>query len=641
MSHTWISLLISMLLVEVSPVIANQSVTIVDREIKGEWETVPLPGAENLMQAVHSVLLPNGKVLLANGSSFRNTILKDGDKVSIQEGVLSSDYATINNTALFNPETGAFQRIASPPAIQHGENNDLFCAGHLHLADGNVLFIGGTDRYYPGGKFTGSRQVNLYNWRENKWSDLGQIKEGRWYPSLIPLADGKIAIFSGLKRLEPNQINPSMEIYDPRQNKFAYFDLSQTPNSPFNTKLENSDKYDSIDLYPRIFPTADGKLLITGDEAGIANVLVPHISTKTYLLSITQSQDKAPEISFAAGPEKTETSKAYGTAFQAPNSEDVVLLGGLTKTNDIGFGLLNNTSGMPEASVASSLQRWSAPGKDTGKIGKWQTFKTFLGKSRANQQAVILPDKEILVVNGGVYPEYTPVFEPQLLSPDSQANGGYKITAMNPAKLPRLYHNGALLLPDARVLVIGGNANRAAREENGTVHVDTVRDKVVFNKIAKLNDMAGQPKQFSIVEYFKNPQSYYAEGDKQPFVPAEMWQAEVFSPPYLFKPGPRPEISAAPKSLRYGQSDAITVTHPGKSGSIVVVKLGSVTHAFDFGQRLAELKVAAETRGADDSAVIKFVAPGNANLYPPGYYMLFYLNDTGKPSHAKMVKLAT
>ncbi|WP_258316330.1 hypothetical protein [Cylindrospermopsis raciborskii] len=47
---------------------------------------------------------------------------------------------------------------------------------------------------------------------------------------------------------------------------------------------------------------------------------------------------------------------------------------------------------------------------------------------------------------------------------------------MNPANLPRLYHNGAVLLPDARVLVIGGNANRASLEKDGTVHVNAVRD---------------------------------------------------------------------------------------------------------------------------------------------------------------------
>ena len=36
---------------------------------------------------------------------------------------------------------------------------------------------------------------------------------------------------------------------------------------------------------------------------------------------------------------------------------------------------------------------------------------------------------------------------------------------------------------------------------------------------------------------------------------------------------------------------------------------------------------------------MKFTAPTNRNLYPPGYYMLFYVNERGQPSIAKMVRL--
>ncbi|MFM6209853.1 MAG: hypothetical protein ACKPEZ_31050, partial [Planktothrix sp.] len=196
------------------------------------------------------------------------------------EGVGIGEYNAINNTSLFDPQTQEFQRIASPPALQYGESNDLFCAGHLHLANGNVLFISGTGRYYPGGRFTGSKQVNIYDWQTGKWSTVGQMKEGRWYPTLVSLADGKIVIFSGLKINSPNQINPSIEIYDPKTEKFQYIDLTGIENSPFNTYIEDGDGYDTIDLYPRVFPTADGRLLITGDEAGIANVLVQSKSKK-------------------------------------------------------------------------------------------------------------------------------------------------------------------------------------------------------------------------------------------------------------------------------------------------------------------------------------------------------------------------
>ncbi|KRH96289.1 galactose oxidase early set domain-containing protein [Cylindrospermopsis sp. CR12] len=610
----------------------------------GAWETIPLAPPENRMQSIHTIVLPNGKVLTLNGSSFRTTLTKDenGNNKFI-EGVDVTDNKIVDNTSLFDPVSGKFKRISTPPAMQFGESNDLFCSGHLQLADGNVLFIGGTGRYYPGGAFTGSRQVNIYDWKTDKWSTVGQLKQGRWYPSLIPLADGKVVIFSGLKLDAPNQINPSLEIYDPKTQKFSYVDLTRIKNSPFNTKLKDVDSYDTIDLYPRVFPTKDGRLLITGDDGGIGGVLVSQSSKKTYLMSIKENADGSFAVSFEIGPEKAETSKAYGTAIQVPNSEDVLLLGGIIGTNDINFGRGGNTKGFPAGSrVADSLQRWVSPDKSGEKNGKWEIVNHFLDKPRANLEAVILPTKEILVVNGGQYPEYKPVYEPLLMTPNPEAPGGYTTKSMNPANLPRLYHNGAVLLPDARVLVIGGNANRASLEKDGTVHVNAVRDPQTYYKFPELKDKSGQKKEFTVDEYYKSPQSYFLEGDSEPFVPAEIWQAEIFSPPYLFKSGPRPEILDAPTTVVYGKPGVLFVKNASATGSVVLVKLGAVTHSFDYGQKLAELwNVRLITTAKDSSSPsnIVFRAPENANLYPPGYYMIFYLNDVGKPSMAKMVKL--
>ncbi|MFM5890154.1 MAG: galactose oxidase-like domain-containing protein [Dolichospermum sp.] len=614
------------------------------KETMGAWTTIPMPEPQDRMQSVHTIVLPNGKILMINGSSFRSTLIEENGKFKFKEGVDPKNYNAINNTGLLDPVTRKFERIASPPALQNGTTNDLFCLGHVQLADGNVLFIGGTGRYYPGGAFTGTKQINLYKWQTGEWEAIGETKDGRWYPSLIPLASGKVVIFSGLKWDKPNQINPSIEIYDPTTKKLQYFDPRLIENSPFNTKVEGEDVYDSIDLYPRVFPLKDGRLLITGDEAGIAGVSVPHFSKKSYLMSIHEANDGNISISFEVGPDRLETNKAYGTAIQVPNSEDVILLGGIIGTNNIGFGRGGNTSAFPkEVRIASSLQHWIAPEKSGNKIGKWEIFDHFLDKPRANLEAVILPTKEILVINGGQYPEYKPVYEPLLMTPNDNATAGYTTKSLKPGKFPRLYHNGAVLLPDARVLVVGGNANRAAVTKDGKVRVDVLGDPQTFFTFAKLHNKPCQPQksckpeteEFDIDTFYENPQYYYAEGDPEPFVPAEIWQGEIFSPPYLFKSGERPQINQAPEILEYGKPGTIRVTNGTTNPSLVLVKLGAVTHSFDYGQRLAELPITV----SDDSSLVEFTAPDNANLYPPGYYMMFYLNDVGKPAKAKIVKL--
>ncbi|MFM6609598.1 MAG: galactose oxidase early set domain-containing protein, partial [Dolichospermum sp.] len=623
-------------------------------------------------------------------SSNRNTLVQEGTSNKFIDGVNGRDYAVVDNSALFDPTTNTFERISSPKPILvldektkdlKTKTNDPFCSANVHLPDGDVLFISGSHRYYPGEKFEGSKQTNLYKWdtenpqdQTKTWSTVGELREGRWYPTPITLATGEIVIFSGLKYDKPNQITPSIEIFDPNTKdetkKFQYIDLTYVENSPFNTKIEYTDNYtyngqqvsrkidayDSIDLYPRIFPTPDGKLLITGDGAGKSPLEI-HESNKTYLMSLKKDVNGKFTVSFEIGPERKDISKVYGTGILDPNKEgDVLLIGGIIGTNDINFGRpyqgkkengsfeknsYNYNLAAKGVRTADTLERWSAP-KNPGEKGQWTTYSEFLGKPRAMGQAVILPTKQILVVNGGEYGEYKPIFEPLLMTADESSPSGYKTEGMNPGKFPRLYHNNALLLPDARVLVIGGNPSRAGRSKDGKVHLDVLPDPKNYYTIPQFKEMGASGMvntTFNLEEYYKNPNRYFVDGDPEPFVPAENWQAEIFTPPYLLKAGPRPEFIQAPDTLKYGKQDTVVLNTTNNPGSLVLIKLSSGTHSFDFGQRLADLSVTKVLPLQDSGLVVTFTAPKNANLYPPGYYMMFYVNDDGVPSEAKFVKL--
>ncbi len=249
----------------------------------GAWYMLPMPEEEDRMQAVHAALLPNSKVLIVNGSSNRNHVTAEG---KIEDDIGNSKYPVINNTSIFDPSlsdfsrnnrnpdftTSPFERIASPPAVVNGEINDLFCSGHLQLPSGDVLFVGGTRRYYPGVKFEGSRNANIFHWKAQEdeeeeinytnypWENIGLTKDGHWYPTLIPLADGKIASFSGLT-IDPSQIISTLvEIYDPenKEEPWQSIDIKNYPNNPFITRMNDVDfDSDLIDLYARILPTKE------------------------------------------------------------------------------------------------------------------------------------------------------------------------------------------------------------------------------------------------------------------------------------------------------------------------------------------------------------------------------------------------
>lgn len=616
---------------------------------QGRWQAAPMPAADTRMQSVHSVLLPNGKVLMVSGSSFSTQYLSPDSATGVPgrfvESIDLGHPGWSDNTGLWDPASGRLQRIRSPqpmlfdPTI--GEEgamtpNDLFCSGHLQLSDGNVLFAGGTGSYYAGGAFTGSKWLNLYDWKRNQWRTVGRMAGGRWYPTLLQLASGKVAIIGGLDFDKPNQLNTSLEIFDPASGSLQAIDLTAIDGSPFNTKIPGDDVYDTIDLYPRIFPLADGRFLLTGDEAGIEGVLVPHRSRNTYLMAINDDADGQAQISFTPGPQRRETNRAYGTAVQVPGSEDVLLLGGIVGSNSISFGREGriDPKRFPGVSVSRTLQHWS-PGEG---CGSWISTPDFLPTPRANLQAVVLPTQQLLVLNGGVFPEYQPRRDPLLLSPDPAAAGGYQVEPQPEASLPRLYHNGALLLPDGRVLSTGGNANRASHTDGG-LRVDVLGDPESFFRFPTFRNADGEEESFDVETYYSDPDHYFADGNKEAFVPAEIWRSEMFSPPYLPLDNDRPRITRAPQRLTYGETFTIQVTS-ATTGSptvqAVLMKLGSVTHSFDFGQRLAPLTVTASS----ESGSLSLQAPANANLYPPGYYMLFSLDDRGVPSEARMVQLA-
>jgi hypothetical protein len=107
---------------------------------------------------------------------------------------------------------------------------------------------------------------------------------------------------------------------------------------------------------------------------------------------------------------------------------------------------------------------------------------------------------------------------------------------------------------------------------------------------------------------------------------------EIFSPPYLFK-GARPTISGAPSSVGYGQTFTVTTPNAAQITDVRWIRLASVTHAFDMGQRANTLDFTPTATG------VSVTAPANPNLAPPGYYQVFILNRNGVPSAGKVVHI--
>ena len=104
------------------------------------------------------------------------------------------------------------------------------------------------------------------------------------------------------------------------------------------------------------------------------------------------------------------------------------------------------------------------------------------------------------------------------------------------------------------------------------------------------------------------------------------FSAQVFSPPYLFNADGSRGCAA---EHHFGAFDALirpVVHRPDSRRGIdhrgTLIRLSSVTHAFNMSQLIYPLSFTA----AGPTTTRGLRAPANANLAPPGPYMLFLIN---------------
>lgn len=201
-----------------------------------------------------------------------------------------------------------------------------------------------------------------------------------------------------------------------------------------------------------------------------------------------------------------------------------------------------------------------------------------MSNPRIEMNATLLPNGKILALGGSQVDEDVTSAS---LGADLYDTSTNTMSSAGSNSFARLYHSVSLLLPDGTVWVAGGNPQRGTYEN----HV------------------------------------------------------EVYSPPYLFNSdgslATRPTISSVtPGLIGYGASFQVQTPDAANISSVVLMKDGSTTHAFDMDQRMVGLSFTA------GSGVLNVTAPPNGNTAPPGYYMLFLINNAGVPSVAKFVQLS-
>ena len=427
-----------------------------------------------------------------------------------------------NVAAETNFQSGVFDPIAETMTVTSAQPWDMFCNGMVVLLDGRPFVNGGTIQYDP---FHGQPKNAVFDPATGLFTDVQPMAHGRWYPTVTTLSDGRVMTFSGLD--ENGNTNTTVEIYTVGSGWSGPYTSTWTPP-----------------LYPRMHLLPDGNVLYSGSGTGSR---IFNTTSKTWgsVVATTNSS----------------VTRTYGSSVLLPlrASEGY-------KARVMIFG-----GGSPAISSTEILDTSALP-------LHWQNGPN-MSQGRIEMNATILPNGKVLATGGSTTDENATT---KSLNADLfDASGWPTVTVASAGAnaYARLYHSNALLLPDATVLLLGGNPTRGAYET----------------------------------------------------------QMEIYSPAYLFdsngNPALRPAITANPGPITHGGSFQIQTPDAADIRSVVLVRPGAPTHAFDMDQRLIELPYS--VAGGQLTAT----APPNGNIAPPGYYMLFILNSAGVPSVARFVQL--
>lgn len=238
-----------------------------------------------------------------------------------------------------------------------------------------------------------------------------------------------------------------------------------------------------------------------------------------------------------------------------------------------------------ELDLGAGTPAWQQAGSRTGSAA---------GKQRVYSCPVYLPTGQILMTGGIDGRDDTDaVLEPELFTPNVDwAAREYEVgdigtwqTIDESAQKARNYHSVALLLPDGTVFVAGSNI----------------------------------------------------DGDSGDPATVAQRNIEIYEPAYVGNAG-RDMIASAPDLVPLdAESFSFTMGSAAEAAAVrtvALVRCGSVTHSGDFDQRYVALNFDVE------GSTVLAVLPVDASVTPPGYYMLWTVDDDDLPCElAPIVRL--
>lgn len=612
--------------------------TAATRATQGEWS--PLQSWP--IVPVHLSLLPSGRVLAHNSTN---------DDLWPQLSVTAQ---------VWNPLANTFTPVDSRDATLKSE---LFCTGFTHLPDGSVLTTGNQ----PNVGKDHDRNVNRFSTFTQTWSREGDTAFYRYYPSVAAMPNGDLMTFAGTAKSAPAELMR----FDGSWKTLSAMTLAQDFNYYGWGQAAPNGKlfYAGPDTAMRfIDPVGPGSMTELGAREQLNRNYGSYAIYDTGKMLVAggaqPATTSAVTIDFNGG---TPTVVPTGSmAFARRHGNLTILADGSVLATGGYTG--SSFTDVTEATAVLNAERWMPS------TGKWTTLAGAQRVRAYHSTAMLLPDGRVVVGGNGM--PYATGYEQQnveIFSPPYlfQGTGKYATksgvtgsvgcnnatfgdplpgtvkscsyvattsTAKPSDAVSCATENALCALPSGAVATVYYGASGEFTSKTG------LDGNVACNNATFGDPIFGSAKHCSYV-VTNGPAgtaAALAAGAQQCAAENGTCTLPSGTTATVYygagagtagAPAVRPTIGYAPDSIGYGNR---FIVKPGQASGIArvhLIKLGSVTHANNQGQRLVPLSFSVS------GASLQVNAPASPNIAPPGYYMLFVVDDKGTPSIARMVQV--
>lgn len=527
----------------------------------GTWQTNPGPWS---VFAIHMTLLPDSSLLIMNRGRFP-PFFPTAHRTPFKLAIVKPPYTTSEEIPFWDP-------------TEHTPH-ELFCSGHVLLEDGTVFFAGG--HLFDN---VGTYDTTTYNPVTREFVLRSAMRERRWYPTCLNLPNRRVLIVSGTytDMSGVDKRNPFVEVW--------MNELGTARTGTYVTDVPSAqrrtDRY-----YPFAFidPT-DGNPVVLASG-------IPEDSDGIYPYAVEPNM-KLDLDTWTWRPYATLQASVQNIRLDYPSA--VMIDGLIIRSGGSKLGVNSGPAYHASRQVLTCNLRSFNPN------AAW-TIAPQMVLGRKNHTLTALPDGRVLAMGGNLYHQYGQIggpetndftdnerSAPEIWDP-SRPNEPWRLLRKPSPDIGRGYHSTALLLPDARVIVGGGEYE--------------------FQQA-----MVGQP-----------------------LITNQKRTAQIFSPPYGGLDNwqqTRPMImkSSTTRVLSYGEDFVVRIKKQANRSisKVSLIGLGSTTHGYNMNQTVVFLN---KTTLPINSNTLRLTAPDSTREAAPGYYMMFVVDSAGIPSVAEIVQL--